>query len=134
MNRVERVNCAALVAILVTLLLLAGHQLGQQHTAPATATVAASETLTDSVTVASDNEPSGVGGMTVGELLSDAWTTYRAALGSEPAPSGEFTIAPEYQASYGSTPPAFPATYVALESKQRPGIFHVFNMVASQRA
>ena len=132
MNTWERVNCASLAAILIALLLLAGHSL---PTADATtsavqpapiAAVAVDETPDDS-------EPSGVRDLTIGELEADAWATY-ATLPEPPAPSGPVTIVPEYFAAYEGSAPEFTPGYFAIESKQFPGLFHAFHMVAAQRA
>ncbi|MDR6794391.1 hypothetical protein J2X12_002872 [Pseudarthrobacter oxydans] len=133
MSRWERVDSACLVGILAFLLLLAGSYLPQQHAtaAPAApAPVAVLQVTGEAVELTS--EPSGIGGMTIAELHADA----AAALATLPqqAPSGQYTGIPQYVASYEGSVPTFPATYFTLESNQRPGVFHVFNVVAALRA
>ncbi len=134
----ERVNCASLAAILVAFLLLAGHSLPSIESAsspeqPApTAAAAVTETAADSVSVDSEPEPSGVRGLTVGELLRDAWTTYDRLPDTEP--SGQYTAVPDYAASYDGAAPSFPATHFTIESSNYPGVLHVFHMIATRRA
>lgn len=132
MNRWERVNCASLAAILVALLLLAGYSLPRAESATAATTPAAIEAVAVAETSA-ETEPSGVRDLTVGELMQDAWAAY-ATLPPAPAARGQFTIVPEYFAAYEGSAPTFTAGYFAIESKQFPGLFHAFHMVAAQRA
>jgi hypothetical protein len=133
MSRLERFNCAVVAIGLAVLLFLFGMLLAPQPSNATTATPLPDTVAADSITVDGEPEPSGVDGMTVDELLHDAWTTYQATIPTE-APHGAYTTSPEYAASYLGTPPAFPADYLSIESTDRPGVFHVFRMVASQRA
>ena len=133
MSRAEQVNCAALAAILIALLLLAGASINPAPATSATPPVAASESLTDAVTIDDSQEDSGVRGLTVAELEADAWASYRLAI-TEPEPSGQFTSVPEYFAAFEGSAPELTAGYFAIESKQFPGLFHVIHMVAAQRA
>jgi hypothetical protein len=136
MSRQERIDVASAILLAVVLLILLGAFIPQPSAAPAPlpATVAASSVTEDSEATATDSEsdPSGIDGMTVGELHRDAWQTFQSLPVS--APSGAYTAVPEYVASYAGTPATFPADYVTLESNNRPGVFHVFHMVATQRA
>lgn len=132
MTRLERFNCAVVAIGLAVLLFLFGMLLAPQPS-NATATPLPDTVAADSISVDSEPEPSGVDGMTVGELLRDAWTTYQATIPVE-APHGAYTTSPEYAASYLGAPPAFPADYLSIQSTERPNVFHVFRMVASQRA
>lgn len=130
MTRQERFDCAVVAIGLAVLLFLLGMLTAPQpSTAPALLPDAVAAA---SVTVDSESEPSGVDGMTVGELLRDAWTSYGVIPAT--APHGAYTTTPEYAASYLGTPPAYPADYISIQSTERPGVFHVFRMVASQRA
>jgi len=134
MSRREQVNCASLAAILVALLLLAGSYL---PSASAAAPAPAAETVAVSVDSDLDpegNSPSGVRGLTVAQLEADAWGSYRNRFPTEPAPSGQFTTAPEYFAAYEGSAPSFTPGYFAIESNNFPGLFHAFHMVAAQRA
>lgn len=134
MNRQERVNCASFAAILVALLLLAGSYLQPATASPAAPVASATATAQQATSepAESDQEPSGVRGLTIAELHADA----KSAFDSLPtaAPSGPYTMIPEYAASYDGAAPSFPATYFTLESSNFPGVFHVFRMVAAQRA
>lgn len=132
MNTWERVNCWSLAAILAALLLLAGHSLPTADATEAAPAPVATASATSDETPA-DSEPSGVRDLTVSELLADAWATY-ATLPPAPAASGQFTIVPEYFAAYEGSAPEFTPSYFAIESKQFPGLFHAFHMVAAQRA
>lgn len=129
MNTWERVNCTSLAGIVAALLLFAGSAIPEPSSAPA-----AQQAASESVSVDSESEPSGVAGLTVGELLRDAWATYQAATPEPSAPSGPYTVVPEYFAAYEGSVPEFTPGYFAIESKQFPGIFHAFHMVAAQRA
>ncbi len=134
MNRQERVNCASFAAILVALLLLAGSYLQPATASPAAPVASAPATAQQAATepVESDQEPSGVRGTTIAELHADAASTL-ASLPTE-EPSGEYTAIAEYSASYDGTAPEFPGDYFTLESSNFPSVFHVFHMVATQRA
>jgi hypothetical protein len=128
----EKLDLSAVAAGIAALLVLLGMLITPQPSAapaPLPDSIAAV-----SVSVDSESEPSGVLGMTTGELLQDAWTSYQAIQGPEKAPSGQYTTSPEYAASFYGAVPKFPGDYFTLESKQRPNVFHVFHMVASQRA
>jgi hypothetical protein len=136
MSRQERIDSTCAVLFAAILLILLGASIPQPSAAPAPlpATVAASSVTEDAESTATDSEsdPSGIAGMTMGELLRDAWQTYKSL--PESAPSGAYTAVPEYAASYDGTPATFPADYFTLESINQPGVFHVFHMVAAQRA
>lgn len=135
MTRQERLDTLAAIAIAAFLLILLGASIPQPSAAPAPIeSVAVASVTADAESVATDSEsePSGIAGMTVGELLRDAWTTYQAI--PETAPSGAYTAVPEYAASFESAAPAFPADHFTVESINQPGVFHVFHMVATQRA
>lgn len=134
MNRQERVNCASFAAILIALLLLAGSYLQPATASPAAPVVAAPATAQQVATepAESDQEPSGVRGLTIAELHADAAATLASVPPSEP--SGQWTAVAEYSASYDGAAPEFPATYFIVESINFPSVFHVFHMVAAQRA
>lgn len=91
--------------------------------APAAETVTAPEDL---------DAPSGVAGLTIAELHTDADETLASV--PESVPAGQFTGIPEYAASYLGAAPAFPADYFTIESFDRPGITHVFHVTAARRA
>lgn len=131
MSRQERINTACALGIVAILLILLGGWLqSHQHVTSQSAPAAAVEVATDS-----DSEPSGIDGLTVGELLRDAWLSYETQLGTpSPAIGEEYNTTAEYSASYDGTQPAYPAEYFTIESNERPGLVHVFRMVASQRA
>jgi len=76
--------------------------------------------------------PSGIRGLTIAELQTDAGETLASV--PESVPVGQFTSIPEYAASYETTAPAFPADYFAIESFDRPGVIHVFHVTAALRA
>lgn len=91
--------------------------------APAAETVTAPE---------SKDVPSGILGLTIAELHHDASETLASV--PESVPAGAYTGIPEYAASYLAAAPAFPADYFTIESFDRPGIIHVFHVIAAQRA
>lgn len=134
MNRWTQVNCASFAAILIALLLLAGHSLQPATASPAAPVAAAPATAQQAASepIESDQEPSGVRGLTIAELHADAMATIDSLPVS--APSGPYTVLPEYAASYDGIAPEFPATYFTLESSNYPSVFHVFHMAAAQRA
>ena len=124
MNKSTLTTAAALIGLLV---------------AGCTAPDNAAETVSKAPaveTVTAPNEdmslPSGIGGLTIAELHQDAAATL-ATIPARPA-SGQYTGVSEYVASYETAAPAFPVTYFTMESNQRPGIFHVYNVVAAIRA
>jgi len=134
MTRREQVNCASLAAILVALLLLAGSMIPS-----ATAATSAAAPVTATAAEATDPEfdaaePSGIAGLTAGELVADAWDAYRSSLGPEAPAEGQFTIVPEYFASYEGSAPQMTSGYFTIESHKFPGVFHAIHMVAAQRA
>lgn len=76
------------------------------------------------VSVDSESEPSGIRGLTVGELLRDAWTS------DVYTPNPDAVVVPEYVATFDGTPPAtFDATHYRVTSHTLPGVVHVFRMV-----
>ena len=139
MNRQERIDTACAIGIIAVLLILLGVWVGgvTQPAAAAPSEPVAAATVATGTDVATDSEsePSGILGLTVGELLRDAWGSYESQLGiPEPAIGEQFTTIPHYVASYAGQVPEFPGTYFTVESSNEHGVTHVFNMVASQRA
>jgi len=127
----------ALAIGIAVILLLVGMLLAPKATAAPVAIEPAPVAVTataepEPVTVESEADPSGVAGLTCGELLRDAWTTYQTI--PEAPASGQYTVSPEYAASYYGVPPTFPGDYLTLASAYTPNVFHVFHMVANQRA
>jgi hypothetical protein len=131
MSRQERFDCSALLAGLLALLLIAMHWPQAATASPSAAPTAVVQQVA-AEPVESDQEPSGIGGMTIAELHADAAATLASL--PQQAPSGRYTGIPQYTASYEGSVPTFPATYFTIESNQRPGVFHVYNVVAALRA
>jgi len=122
----------AIILLLLGMLLALASTAAPVAIEPAPVAVSATDPDPEPVTVESESEPSGVAGLTCGELLRDAWTTYQTL--PESPVSGQFTVSAEYAASYYGAPPTFPGDYVTLSSANTPNVFHVFHMVANQRA
>lgn len=76
--------------------------------------------------------PSGVGGLSIAELHLDADETLASV--PESVPAGAYAFIPEYTASYTAEAPVFPADYFTVESFDRPGIFHVYQITTALRA
>ena len=112
-----------------TALLVAG--CSAPDTAPVTVTAApAAETVT--APEMDLTEPSGIPGMTVGDVQFDAAETLASV--PESIPAGQWAFIPEYAATYLGAAPAFPADYFTVESFDRPGIIHVYRATAALRA
>ena len=124
MNKSTLTTAAALIGLLVAGCSAPDNASETVHAAPAAETV----TVPDE----DMSLPSGIGGLTIAELHQDAAATLAGI--PQAAPAGQYTGVPEYAASYETAAPAFPVTYFTVESNQRPGIFHVYNVVAAIRA
>ena len=140
MSRWERVNCASLVAILATLLLLAGSYLPSAHGSaqqPITSDAVSAPVTTpadDEVATDSESEPSGIDGMTVGELLRDAWSAQQAVVTGDRSMPEPLVATDEYVASYEGDAPAFPADYYRVNSAEHENVVHVFRVVVAYKA
>lgn len=134
LNRQERSDLTAFGVIVMALLLLVG---GWFLTPPATAAqeqTAAVVTISDEVATDSEDEPSGIRSLTVGELLRDAWTAH-STLPAAPQLPAPYTVVPEYVASYDGAVPAYPASaYYSVPSTEFPGVTHVFESTTAQNA
>lgn len=135
MSRRERLDAACLVGIMAILLILLGVSLRPASEPAAMAPVAAVSDVATDIATDSESEPSGIAGMTVGELLQDAWLSYETQLGTpQPVIDEQYSTQAEYVVSYAGKVPALPATYITIPSSEHRNVTHVFNMVASQRA
>lgn len=77
----------------------------------------------------SETEPSGIRGLTVGDLLHDVW------ISDGYTPNPDAVVVPEYVASFDGTPPTtFDATHYRVPSIQFPGVVHVLRMVYVTKA
>lgn len=124
MNKSTLTTTAALIALLVAGCSAPDIASETVSQAPAVETVTAPEYDT--------SLPSGVAGLTIAELHQDADETLASV--PEAVPAGAYTGIPEYAASYETAAPQFPADYFTIESFDRPGIIHVFHVVAARRA
>jgi len=134
LSKQERIDCAAFLVIVATLLLYVGSMFLTPQPAiaqqPAVATVSA-----DSQEVATDSESeaSGIRGLTVGELLQDAWAAQATLPEPQPLPAPMTTV-PEYIASYDGEVPTYPGGYYSVPSLSHPGVTHVFQSTVAQKA
>lgn len=132
LSRQERVDCAAFLVILAALLLYACSLL---FTPTAAAQSQAPAAISETVDIATDSEsePSGIAGLTVGELMRDAWTSQATLPDSAPLPA-PLTLVPEYVASYEGSVPEYPGSYYSVPSTEFPGVTHVFQSVVATKA
>lgn len=138
MSRWERVNCASLVAILATLLLLAGSYLPSAHGSTQQPITSDSVAAPSEVAANSESDPegapSGIDGMTVGELLRDAWSAQQAVVTGDRTMPEPLVATDEYVASYEGDAPGFPADCYRVNSAEHENVVHIFRAVVAYKA
>lgn len=132
LNRQERSDLTAFAVIVAALLLLVCSWFLTPPAAAAQEQTATAVTLPTEEPADLESAPSDIRGLTVGDLLRDAWTAQGALPAVEiPAP---LTMVPEYVASHDGAAPNFPADYYSVPSTEFPGVTHVFQATAAHAA